>query len=199
MIRRPPRSTRTDTLFPYTTPFRSPTRLTGEQRLRIETAEVLLELGQTGDDRVGGGEGATGKLVAAVEQTFFDARGQLGQRERGRCRRIGRYGALAETSEEGEEGDKGGGRQRHQPGEEADRVDEQTEGDQRHEQAGEYHGRAPHPAHPLLELAAQLSLLRLAPRSDRKSVVSAKSVSVRVDLGGRRIIKKKKNKTKIKQ
>src|SRR3546814_10629783 len=61
MIRRPPRSTRTDTLFPYTTPFRSPTRLTGEQRLRIETAEVLLELGQTGDDRVGGGEGATGK------------------------------------------------------------------------------------------------------------------------------------------
>src|SRR3546814_13489217 len=29
---------------------------------------------------------------------------------------------------------------------------------------------------------------------DRKSVVSGKSVSVRVDLGGRRIIKKKKNK-----
>src|SRR3546814_2230026 len=27
MIRRPPRSTRTDTLFPYTTLFRSPTRL----------------------------------------------------------------------------------------------------------------------------------------------------------------------------
>src|SRR3546814_7574704 len=26
MIRRPPRSTRTDTLFPYTTPFRSPAR-----------------------------------------------------------------------------------------------------------------------------------------------------------------------------
>src|SRR3546814_3385714 len=32
MIRRPPRSTRTDTLFPYTTLFRSPTR----QRLYIE-------------------------------------------------------------------------------------------------------------------------------------------------------------------
>src|SRR3546814_16937403 len=29
------------------------------------------------------------------------------------------------------------------------------------------------------------------PRQDRKSVVSGKSVSVRVDLGGRRIIKKK--------
>src|SRR3546814_19181875 len=33
---------------------------------------------------------------------------------------------------------------------------------------------------------------RFAPRLDRKSVVSGKSVSVRVDLGGRRIIKKKK-------
>src|SRR3546814_12579567 len=32
-----------------------------------------------------------------------------------------------------------------------------------------------------------------APAIDRKSVVSGKSVSVRVDLGGRRIIKKKKN------
>src|SRR3546814_12576036 len=31
---------------------------------------------------------------------------------------------------------------------------------------------------------------------DRKSVVSGKSVSVRVDLGGRRIIKKQSNKTK---
>src|SRR3546814_20717201 len=31
-------------------------------------------------------------------------------------------------------------------------------------------------------------------RPDRKSVVQGKSVSVRVDLGGRRIIKKKKNK-----
>src|SRR3546814_9418898 len=30
-------------------------------------------------------------------------------------------------------------------------------------------------------------------QEDRKSVVSGKSVSVRVDLGGRRIIKKKKN------
>src|SRR3546814_19226293 len=37
-------------------------------------------------------------------------------------------------------------------------------------------------------------------RGDRKSVVLGKSVSVRVDLGGRRIIKKKrKNTTRIKQ
>src|SRR3546814_18476772 len=35
---------------------------------------------------------------------------------------------------------------------------------------------------------------RRQPRLDRKSVVSGKSVSVRVDLGGRRIIKKKNKK-----
>src|SRR3546814_12323603 len=44
MIRRPPRSTRTDTLFPYTTLFRS---------LRIERAEY-----QTADARVDDGAGA---------------------------------------------------------------------------------------------------------------------------------------------
>src|SRR3546814_15083805 len=33
-----------------------------------------------------------------------------------------------------------------------------------------------------------------APQQDRKSVVEGKSVSIRVDLGGRRIIKKKKTK-----
>src|SRR3546814_20043363 len=35
MIRRPPRSTRTDTLFPYTTLFRS-----GHQRRRIRTGQL---------------------------------------------------------------------------------------------------------------------------------------------------------------
>src|SRR3546814_2362689 len=39
----------------------------------------------------------------------------------------------------------------------------------------------------------------LAHASDRKSVVEGKSVSVRVDLGGRRIIKKKKEQTIIMQ
>src|SRR3546814_12358016 len=42
--------------------------------------------------------------------------------------------------------------------------------------------------------ARYTSALRRLP--DRKSVVSGKSVSVRVDLGGRRIIKKKKQKRK---
>src|SRR3546814_4932342 len=39
MIRRPPRSTRTDTLFPYTTLFRSVARIEGEHPL------VTLEAG----------------------------------------------------------------------------------------------------------------------------------------------------------
>src|SRR3546814_10775916 len=40
MIRRPPRSTRTDTLFPYTTLFRSPDR-PGDERLSPEIGEQL--------------------------------------------------------------------------------------------------------------------------------------------------------------
>src|SRR3546814_16098890 len=40
---------------------------------------------------------------------------------------------------------------------------------------------------------------KAARRADRKSVVSGKSVSVRVDLGGRRLIKKKKIPQTIKQ
>src|SRR3546814_2710505 len=38
MIRRPPRSTRTDTLFPYTTLFRSSGARTAEARLRAQGA-----------------------------------------------------------------------------------------------------------------------------------------------------------------
>src|SRR3546814_14183168 len=40
------------------------------------------------------------------------------------------------------------------------------------------------------QLAAERGIIQIA--ADRQSVVSGKSVSVRVDLGGRRIIKKKK-------
>src|SRR3546814_16844034 len=41
--------------------------------------------------------------------------------------------------------------------------------------------------------------VRSAQPGDRKSVVSGKRVSVRVDLGGRRVIKKKKKKKKKQQ
>src|SRR3546814_8983625 len=46
MIRRPPRSTRTDTLFPYTTLFRSMERLTGDlgQRRVLDLDVPLITL-----------------------------------------------------------------------------------------------------------------------------------------------------------
>src|SRR3546814_8327498 len=40
MIRRPPRATRTDTLFPYTTPFRSRRRLDPRARRRVDAFEA---------------------------------------------------------------------------------------------------------------------------------------------------------------
>src|SRR3546814_6884492 len=46
MIRRPPRSTRTDTLFPYTTLFRSPGGRAG--RRRLDTAYRCRECGEPG-------------------------------------------------------------------------------------------------------------------------------------------------------
>src|SRR3546814_16584732 len=42
---------------------------------------------------------------------------------------------------------------------------------------------------------ARREMIAVRADQDRKSVVSGKSVSVRVDLGGRRILKKTKNKT----
>src|SRR3546814_2870200 len=42
MIRRPPKSTRTDTLFPYTTLFRSP----AEARVDGQTGQTSTELGE---------------------------------------------------------------------------------------------------------------------------------------------------------
>src|SRR3546814_1617088 len=54
MIRRPPRSTRTDTLFPYTTLFRSQQqhRVAGMLRLQFDLAHQIGEegVGDVGDD-----------------------------------------------------------------------------------------------------------------------------------------------------
>src|SRR3546814_1014457 len=65
MIRRPPRSTRTDTLFPYTTRFRS-----RERRRRIEIAVALEDVTKR-DLRCGRGHqpafrGASGQASAAT-------------------------------------------------------------------------------------------------------------------------------------
>src|SRR3546814_1035882 len=71
MIRRPPRSTRTDTLFPYTTLFRSPDEeKAGKNRLHLDfrpddqDAEVdrLVSLGAT---RVDVGQGEQSWVVLA--------------------------------------------------------------------------------------------------------------------------------------
>src|SRR3546814_3682242 len=52
MIRRPPRSTRTDTLFPYTTLFRS-VRREAEDAVRAGRSELFLSDQTIGEDRVG--------------------------------------------------------------------------------------------------------------------------------------------------
>src|SRR3546814_4191843 len=48
MIRRPPRSTRTDTLFPYTTLFRSPDRRLGAARRALPSHRGPSELADAG-------------------------------------------------------------------------------------------------------------------------------------------------------
>src|SRR3546814_16333476 len=114
MIRRPPRSTRTDTLFPYTTLFRSDD---------VDVVNVTSTTALT--DALFAGKSGIEELQAGVT-----------------------LGAGAEVT---------------------------------------------------IGANAQAAGIRTveAGAGDRKSVVSGKSVSVRVDLGGRRIIKKKRNQLSI--
>src|SRR3546814_5376713 len=65
MIRRPPRSTRTDTLFPYTTLFRS------ERRLRLPD-HLLLHRAALGVDAIEYG-GQFARLRGVVAEQAFDA------------------------------------------------------------------------------------------------------------------------------
>src|SRR3546814_17699504 len=116
MIRRPPRSTRTDTLFPYTTLFRSPYECATREGCSTE-----------GD-----------------EHSSLRFRGGLPAAVRGR------------------DGPRRGRDDDHQAGE--------------HQPVGQQRADA---------------LEHVSSTEDRKSVVSGKSVSVRVDRGGRRAIQKK--------
>src|SRR3546814_13428255 len=129
MIRRPPRSTRTDTLFPYTTLFRSRHRV--GHRPRPRRAAAADRCGSSARPRAGRG--------------VHRGMGDRGPRIRGEPR--ARVPA----------------RHRRRP-----RVAARP---------GCAHGRGRGDRQP-----------------DRKSVVEGQSGSVRVDLGGRRIIKKKKKK-----
>src|SRR3546814_18184958 len=130
MLRRPPRSTRTDTLFPSTTLFRSDPAIIGTRGARVS--------------RAGLGEVELRILIEDVEHGDVQ-------------RAVERVGRQAESDAEIELG---------QPValERGATADERAIGADR----------------------------RIGHDADRKSVVSGKSVAVRVDTGGRRIITKKR-------
>src|SRR3546814_2111900 len=83
MIRRPPRSTRTDTLFPYTTLFRSHLRAVLESVLpviQVRTAGLRSELQKSRQLRARADQ-ARASLVAS-RRALADRRAQLRQLER---------------------------------------------------------------------------------------------------------------------
>src|SRR3546814_3533344 len=79
MIRRPPKSTRTDTLFPYTPLFRSHAESVSELRPRAGTGLELVAIEAVGDDdgrtcRKPEGLILTGSDVRVVDDRRRDAR-----------------------------------------------------------------------------------------------------------------------------
>src|SRR3546814_16189436 len=89
MIRRPPRSTRTDTLFPYTTLFRSAALVGRELRfpiLRQNALDDTLELGPA--VAVEGGETVLPRLVrgAAARAGFTPGGQDIVRHDEGRIR-----------------------------------------------------------------------------------------------------------------
>src|SRR3546814_2507873 len=99
MIRRPPRSTRTDTLFPYPTLFRSAYRQLAEPQFRARCAEQRVEA----DDDMA-------RIVAALQaEAEIDAAEQMF-----RVRRIGRgvHASDRAAVEDGREHGAGTGRGR---------------------------------------------------------------------------------------
>src|SRR3546814_1578429 len=72
MIRRPPRSTRTDTLFPYTTLFRSSLgrfRIPGDMRRDLEADEAVAAFGRVIDQA----QQVRGRLGVADREMFIDS------------------------------------------------------------------------------------------------------------------------------
>src|SRR3546814_3214359 len=74
MIRRPPRSTRTDTLFPYTTLFRSLPD-------RAEAQDVAAQAGGHGHHRGDDRPARTGQVAASVVPGGMDPQGLLHRSE----------------------------------------------------------------------------------------------------------------------
>src|SRR3546814_17532577 len=71
MIRRPPRSTRTDTLVPYTTLFRSRQVVAAEPAQRPAT-RLLRQLDRPGEQVRIGGRGCHGPSMAATAPAALD-------------------------------------------------------------------------------------------------------------------------------
>src|SRR3546814_13235428 len=139
MIRRPPRSTRTNTLFPYTTLFRSEDVTVGE--LNAELAELRIPKGVERDQL----ERQATKAIVERKLLADEARN----------RKLHESPAYLLQKR---------------------RTDELLLVQMLRDQIA---SSLPKPS-------------RAEAETDRKSVVSGTSVSVRVDLGGRRNIKKKK-------
>src|SRR3546814_6698236 len=75
MIRRPPRSTRTDTLFPYTTLFRSPVRHLGYGQL-VDSPGIADRNRRTANRET---RAAAGPLLPDRPPVFHTAHGECGQ------------------------------------------------------------------------------------------------------------------------
>src|SRR3546814_622947 len=164
MIRRPPRSTRTDTLFPYTTLFRSLFRTVEQLQDVAENMSCDPSAKLFDDKNHGFGRMKACNLVCFEESAWLHY--ILNQRFSRNI--LGRSDILRFFSFDT-----------------IDRLRSQASYEIRirafrMENGSEYIVR-------LLCILCQ----------DRKSVVSGKSVSGRVDLGGGRIIKKKKTQIKI--
>src|SRR3546814_209146 len=94
MIRRPPRSTRTDTLFPYTTLFRSRRNCGVEARGQIDRRGAAGPITAIAADRDAGRYARTARIGAAIAADTRGRRGQIAGVERTR-QHIDRRGAAA--------------------------------------------------------------------------------------------------------